>query len=372
MKPDDLVEMSNRYGKNEEYVLAGGGNTSFKENGVLYVKGSGSQLSDIKPEQFVAMDIGKLLEMIVREYPASMSDSEREKNALADMMAARLPGEEEKRPSVEATIHAMFPYKFVLHVHPPLINGMTCGKTGEDVFKDLFVEKAVWIDLIKPGLILAQTCNRVFTEYAKKTGKYPDIVILQNHGIFVAADTVEEIDKIMEFVVNKLNNHVKEVPCFDSVKYDKVLVDSITQKLKQICSNSGDEIAAVLFCTNKQVLEFLSNKESFGPISTSFTPDHIVYCKDEFLFIEPDSDIEKEFNAYKTKNGYNPKIAAVSGLGFFAFSENQRDAERAKILFLDLIKVAVYAKSFGGINPLPGEFTDFILNWEAEAYRSKV
>ena len=33
-----LVEMSNRYGSDEEFVLAGGGNTSYKENGVLYVK----------------------------------------------------------------------------------------------------------------------------------------------------------------------------------------------------------------------------------------------------------------------------------------------------------------------------------------------
>ena len=37
---EKLVEMSNRYGSNSEYVLAGGGNTSYKENGIMYVSDS--------------------------------------------------------------------------------------------------------------------------------------------------------------------------------------------------------------------------------------------------------------------------------------------------------------------------------------------
>jgi len=127
MNLNDLLEMSHRYGADEDFVLAGGGNTSYKENNILYVKSSGVGLADILPEQFVAMDIKLLLDMIEREFPASMSNAKREETVLAEMMAARLPGEEKKRPSVESSLHAMFPYKFVLHVHPPLINGLTCG-----------------------------------------------------------------------------------------------------------------------------------------------------------------------------------------------------------------------------------------------------
>jgi len=371
MSLNNLVEMSNRYGENEEFVLAGGGNTSFKENGKLYVKGSGAQLSDIRGEQFVAMDMEKLLKMVEREYPTSMTNSEREEKALSDMMASRLPGEEEKRPSVESILHAMFPYKFVLHVHPPLINGLTCAVGGEASFNDLFGDKAVWIGLTKPGLVLAQTCSNVFAEYAKKTGNFPQIVILQNHGIFVAADTVEEIDKIMLYVVDTIKKQIKESPDFNDVEYDKNLADTIAGKLKKLYSDKSDETAVVLFCKNKQVQKLLSDKEAFKPISKPFSPDHIVNCKDEPLFIEPDADVESEFNAYKARKGYRPKIAAVRGLGFFAMSENQRNAERAKALFLDSIKIATYAKSFGGANPLDDEFTDFILNWEVEAYRSK-
>ena len=52
-----LVKMSNTYGSNPAYVLAGGGNTSVKDDTTLYVKGSGTQLATIKSEEFVEMMI---------------------------------------------------------------------------------------------------------------------------------------------------------------------------------------------------------------------------------------------------------------------------------------------------------------------------
>jgi len=372
MNLENLVEMSNRYGRNEEFVLAGGGNTSFKENGILYVKGSGAQLSDIKPDEFVAMDIKKLLEMIEHEYPADMSPSERDEKELSDMMAARLPGEEKKRPSVESVLHAMFPYKLVLHVHPALINGLTCGINGKAICENLFGDKAVWIDAVKPGPALAQTCLKAFNIFIGKNGNHPQVVFLQNHGIFIAADTVEEIDKLMDHVVETVKSRVRENPNFEAVAtaYDMDTVNDMISKLKLLYS--GDGTATVIFNSNKLVLMFVADAEAFKPVSRAFTPDHIVNCKDEPLFIEPDADLDKEFSAYKKRKGFNPKIVAVRGLGFFAVSENQRNAERAQVLFLDTMKIATYAKSFDGANPLSDELTDFILNWEVEAYRSKV
>ena len=370
MSLENLVKMSNRYGGDEEFVLAGGGNTSFKEDGVLYVKGSGAQLSDIRAEQFVKLDIEKLLDMVEREYPADMSNSEIEEKALTDMMAARLPGEESKCPSIECVLHAMFPYNYVLHVHPPLINGLSCGIDGETICGKLFGDRAVWIDLTKPGFDLAQKCNRLFKAYTEKTGHFPHIVILQNHGIFVVANTVEEIDELMMIIVNKLKNNVHEIPRFEDIAFthDMDSLNKIKSTLKTLYS---DETAVTKFCTNKTVMQFVADTESFKPVSKPFSPDHIVNCKDEPLFIETGMDVETAFNAYTANKGYKPKIVAIQSVGFFALSENKKNAERAEALFRDAMKIATYAKSFGGVNPLDDEFTDFILNWEVEAYRSK-
>ena len=60
MSIETLVEFSNRYGKNAAFVLAGGGNTSYKNEDYLYIKGSGTSLAAITEEGFVKMDRAKL------------------------------------------------------------------------------------------------------------------------------------------------------------------------------------------------------------------------------------------------------------------------------------------------------------------------
>ena len=105
---DKLTEFSNFYGSNEELVLAGGGNTSAKEGNVMYIKGSGTSLSTITPDGFVRMDRSKIAEIFTKIYPDN--DKEREALSLADLMAAKIAGQEEKRPSVETTLHSLFAY----------------------------------------------------------------------------------------------------------------------------------------------------------------------------------------------------------------------------------------------------------------------
>jgi len=369
MNLNALVKMSHKYGADEEYVLAGGGNTSYKEGGVLYVKASGAQLSDIKPEQFVAMDIKRLREMVERVYPADKTDDQREAQALADMMEARLPEETAKRPSVESILHALFLYKLVLHVHPPLINGLTCGVKGESVCKRMFGEEAIWIGLTKPGLVLAQVCKKAFEEYTARTERFPQIVLLENHGIFISADTPGEIDSLMEHVVGKLKGSVTGKPDFGSVEYDKKLACSIAPALRMLYAPDGK--ASLAFCVNRQVLGFLSDYDSFKPLMKPFLPDHIVYYKDEPLYVDAESHIGAEFSSYLVRKGYKPKIVAVRGLGFFAIGATRGEAEQSRQLFLDAVKIAVYARSFGGERALPDEFTSFIVNWEVEQYRAK-
>ena len=82
-----LASMSNKYGSNPEFVLAGGGNTSFKDEKTLYVKGSGTSLATIQPEDFVVMDRAALAVVRTKQY--SDDTTLREAEDQADMMDAR-------------------------------------------------------------------------------------------------------------------------------------------------------------------------------------------------------------------------------------------------------------------------------------------
>lgn len=369
MSIEKLTEMSNRYGAGETYVLAGGGNTSYKENGVMYVKGSGTSLRTVKPPQFVAMDMAKLSAMLQKEYPSD--DTERESEALKDMMAARLPGEEAKRPSVEAILHALFPQKYVLHTHPALINGLSCGRGGAEACARLFGNKVVWVPLTKPGYILATVCKPVFEAAAQATGAFPGAVILQNHGLFVAADTVEAIDAQMAEIMAALTACVKREADFAETPFDALRACKIAPALRMLYAGC-DQTAVATFCVNAQTMAFVSSRESMAPLMASFTPDHIVYCKHAPLFLERDEDLDTVFATYVRANGFAPKIVAVRGLGFFALGRTKKEVETARVLFLDAMKVAVYAEAFGGYQHLPDDFTRFILDWEIESYRQKV
>ncbi len=70
MSLPSLVEMSNRYGKNPDYVLAGGGNTSFKDLQYLWVKASGQALSTIGEGGFVKLSRARLSVIFERSYSA--------------------------------------------------------------------------------------------------------------------------------------------------------------------------------------------------------------------------------------------------------------------------------------------------------------
>ena len=56
----------------------------------------------------------------------------------------------------------------------------------------------------------------------------------------------------------------------------------------------------------------------------------------------------------------------------FACGKDEKDAGTAEKLWLDEIKISVYAKNFGGVRPMAENMIDFIANWEVESYRSKV
>jgi NAD(P)-dependent dehydrogenase (short-subunit alcohol dehydrogenase family)/rhamnose utilization protein RhaD (predicted bifunctional aldolase and dehydrogenase) len=354
--------MSNKYGADANFVLAGGGNTSFKSNDTLWVKGSGTSLATIQPEDFVVLERELLDKMWVTEYPAD--EAEREAAVLADMMYARARGEN-RRPSVETLLHNLFPQSYVLHVHPALVNGLTCSKDGKAAMERLLPD-AVWVDACKPGYILALECKKVMDAYAAAKGKAVQVLFLENHGIFFAADSVEAIDALAKDVMDTLAKEVKRQPDLTPVDADIKRIVAISPVLRALYGENAP--ATVKFTANNEIFRY-------DPATKSLSPDHIVYCKAKQLILPADVDgdgIKAAFDAFVAENGYKPKIAFVKDLGMFSMGMTMKEAVTAQTVMLDAITVVGYAESFGGVSVMPDFLIDFIVNWEVESYRSKV
>ncbi|MBO6062695.1 MAG: SDR family NAD(P)-dependent oxidoreductase, partial [Bacteroidales bacterium] len=70
--------------------------------------------------------------------------------------------------------------------------------------------------------------------------------------------------------------------------------------------------------------------------------------------------------------GHTPKVLLVKGIGLVAVGDHAKNAGIITEVFLDAMKVAFYAGSFGGEHPMEPAWIDFIDNWEVENYRRKV
>lgn len=361
-----LTAFSNEFGADDSLVLAGGGNTSAKEGNVMYVKGSGTQLATITAEKFVKMDRTKLAAIFRKVYPES--DKAREAEALADLMAARLPGEESKRPSVETTLHSLFPHTFVLHLHPALVNGLTCGIDGENAAHELFGDSFIWVGLCRPGYVLAKLCSEKMDEYRIRTGKDADMLILQNHGIFFASESVDGLKARLNEVMTALSGVTGNThPDFTG---EKELSDR-EHRICGIISALREDGGEVLFDGCNEAKIITESYESSRVLMKPFTPDHIVYCKAFPLYAEQEENIAAEFEKYVEKNKFMPKVFIVKGLGFFIAAENKKNAAAAKALWRDAVKIAYYSRYFGGALHMTEDLTDFIINWEVESYRAK-
>ena len=348
MNLSPLIYFSRLYGANADLVTCGGGNTSMKEDGVMYVKGSGTALKDAVTETFVGMNHNKLLDILNEPYPEE--DNAREAKFLKDVTAAKLPGEESKRPSVEALLHALFPQKFVLHLHPSLVNGLTCSLNGEKDCKHLFGDSVVWVPECKPGYVLAKRMKDVF-EASEKTVK---TVLLQNHGVFFAADTVEGLDTQLNGMMNALRSQLKgPAPEVESNAEDP----GFGEKIKRV---SGKAFAR--FNASPTALRFAESLDAAKPILKPFNPDQIVYCGPKVQFA----------NCENCLSEIKANVIVMRGVGIYAIGDTEKSANNCMTLVKDAMKVASYAADFGGAKPMAEELVNFIVGWEVENYRKSV
>ena len=348
-----IVSISNEYGSDPRLVLAGGGNTSVKDGDTLYVKCSGTSLKTIDDLGFVPVSISALKATMTKGYPAD--DKSREAMFLEDVMSTRVIDGDSRRPSVEALLHSLFPQKYVVHLHPAIVNGLTCIKNSEKKTRELFEDKAIWIPATRPGYLLGKLCYEIMENYRKEKGRDVNLAILENHGIFAAADTVEQVKQIYDETMGILMSNVTSFP--DDIHSEEMGKEKLEAVREYTSANH------IRFYTSPQILQYVKSETAAAAIMLPLTPDHIVYYGASPLYIQDISRLQESYNG--------EKIILLENEGFFAVGKTEKEAELAALLFTDAIKVVIYAKSFGEIKPLSDDLVNFILNWEAEHYRQK-
>jgi rhamnose utilization protein RhaD (predicted bifunctional aldolase and dehydrogenase)/NAD(P)-dependent dehydrogenase (short-subunit alcohol dehydrogenase family) len=365
---DELIEVSRKFGGDSRFVIAGGGNTSYKNEDRLWVKASGHALATITEDGFAVLDRTLLNQMGEKAY--SEDTALREEQVKNDLAAACVT--KDRRPSVETSLHNCMGFAFIVHLHPTLVNGLMCSVDAEAACKELFPE-ALYIEYTDPGYTLFKKVYDRIKAYKAASGKEPQVIFLQNHGIFVGGNTTAEIEGIYSEIIGKLEARVAALP--EGETEVKETVTDVVPAVRQMLSRSGRGLKTLKVTKNALVDHFLENA---SPVARPFTPDIIVYCKSEYIFIDAESDeeilkeAEARIEAFVAAKGYTPKVLLIKGIGLVAVGDSAKNAQIITDVFTDAMKVAFYAQSFGGEHPMEQAWIDFIDNWEVENYRRKV
>ena len=109
---------------------------------------------------------------------------------------------ENLRPSVETSLHNLIDYTYVIHTHPTLVNGLMCSMHVKEEVEIRFGTDALYVEYTDPGFILFKKVQKRIVEYREQFGKAPAIIFLQNHGVFVGANGVDDIRSIYDSINN--------------------------------------------------------------------------------------------------------------------------------------------------------------------------
>ncbi len=378
---EKIIELSHEYGNRILWVIGGGGNASIKDENWLWIKASGFNLGTISAEGFVRMDLQKVKSLLQKQYPENVE--ERERAAKMNLLTARAPGEEDKRPSVETGMHALFPQSIVFHTHPTLVNGLACSREGKEATKKLFGDGVLWVPVMNPGIVLAQYMEKEIGTYTRaRNGRFPRAVFLQNHGLVAYGETPEEIHLCHTFIAQTLKS-VLPKSLRDRYEQWEQEEDS---KLSAF-SATGSEVGAVLHEFAREelgkeatVLEddtplfgpFLQNEEGFTNINGAFSPDHIVYAGHRPVWVESVASLKKTIAEYKQREGTIPRVIVVKNTGVFALGATKNKANLCLLLARDMAKIALLTECWGGPLFMPKEQVQFIRNWEVEQFRQRL
>ena len=187
---DECVEYSRLIGSDPTLVLHGGGNSSVKarwrditgrEVDVLFVKGSGCEMSTIRAADFAPLALRRLRELLELE---SLTDTQ----MMRELAAASLDPEA-PRPSVESLLHAFLPFAAVQHSHADAIVTLTNAADGERIVEDVLGDRVIVVPYVMPGFDLAREVRRVWEEQPRVEARG---MALMKHGLVTFGPTSRE------------------------------------------------------------------------------------------------------------------------------------------------------------------------------------
>ncbi len=324
-----LLEMSVRVGADALLVQGPGGNVSLKRGDILWVKASGLWLAEALERQvFVPLSLAGVRARLASGDAEALSD--------AVLVSEAAPG---LKPSIETALHALMPHAVVIHAHA--VNSMTHAvlKDGRERVRAALngdIQWA-WVDYQRPGSPLAGAVAAALAQGA------PDVLLLQNHGVVVGADTVAEAENLLREVERRLTLAPR------ALKSPPAAAGPADYAFDPILSG---------LATDSELVAFLT--------SAPLVPDQVVFMGGEVPLCEEGETIEAASRRIQHISGITPVLILQRDVGAFSLRSRSKGAIS---VVQGLFEIARRIPAGAGVLGLDRQAVADLMGWDAEHHR---
>lgn len=397
---EELVYRSNLLGTDRAVANWGGGNTSMKtmeldfrgrEMEVMWVKGSGSDLATMKAANFTGLRMEDIRPLIERE---EMPDEEMVAYLAHCMIDSKHP-----RASIETLLHAFLPFKQVDHTHPDAIISICCAHNGQEIAKQIYGDRFVWVPYIRPGFTLSR-----MIALGVRNNPQAELVLMEKHGLVTWGETSQECYNKTLSVINEaevfIEAKIRESKLFGGNKFEALSpsdrLDILAQVMPAIRGAVSETRKMILtYDDADEILQFVNSHDAkqLSQVGAA-CPDHLVHTKRVPLYVDWDPEtrditglldkinagiasFNEEYKNYFERNHHAgdcisetaPRVILIPGIGMVNTGKSQAMSKVSGSLYHRAIAVMRGATSLGRFVSLSENESYNVEYWPLELYK---
>ena len=295
IEADNFINISSRLGERFDLVQAGGGNTSFKIDKLMFIKSSGCHLSSLETNKnYVGVNFQAIKDDISKITSIDRKTRELESNESVSNNIIFL---KKYTPSIETTLHTITK-KYTIHIHPIQFNKISALPESNKIIETIFRDNYFILDYFTPGIDV--TLN-ILPYYNNQ-----DIIFLKNHGLVCTSDTIEGLYEIVSYTINKLETYLK----LDFNRYHFV------NDISLVMNNLYNENHISYLSEDNYINNFIDNADkankdnNLDNIFKTFVPDKLVYCGVHYVNFNK-TNLKTKIIEYNGTFNEKPKIFLI-------------------------------------------------------------
>lgn len=329
----DLARWSAQYGADPMLTQGAGGNTSVKHKGWLWVKSSGAWLEHaLSRDTFVPVPLASILDGVT---------ANEDRKAAWTAPSGRL-----LRSSIETSLHAVIPDRWVFHLHTVHSMLWSARADGPSALAErLRGLPWAWVRYARPGLPLTRAI-------VERLDQKPQILLLSNHGLVVSGPSCEEVNDLLLETERRLS-----LPLRPHIPADLTELAAVVPGRYHVAKYPAAHACAL-------------DPSAFAAASLGMpAPDFAVFLGARVVPLRPGQAHADPAKAYRDEFGLDPAVFLVEGQGALVHDSVSENGElMLQALGQMLLRLPVGAR----LTYLPIQEIHGLLDWDAEKYRQSL